>query len=383
MWDSKCIAAAVCFTTSNILYVIHGALMMKQNSSSSQKIADGNDATIFNGVYDDNNNYNQAQTQSQYHPMNFNFTHWKDLDPIYIQSRWIQREDSRALMMSAALFGTLAWFFLMVPIVQSAWILSRGGRRLVGPHLLMASLGVVGGIIELLTRLIAVGMNNAQEWLAKDFNLSDWGSEGESSGDGWRVLEMIHIVTRGMLLWIDSFEALAIFGIVVIIWYSVGLEPKFKSVKRSLSVDTGVVASSPESENAIIIEDEAEESLDDDSQEVPTTQQPPSSAFAAVSATTKVAVKPTFTKCFTYYGLFVGFLSAIDFVAAVLRFINWPLFGRIAMVTQTLVGVIFLPIWLLIFAKQLGRATDSFEREEQRRVHLDGCTDDEVTGLLA
>mmetsp|Transcript_13265 Transcript_13265/g.22620 ORF Transcript_13265/g.22620 Transcript_13265/m.22620 type:complete len:379 (-) Transcript_13265:56-1192(-) len=362
---------------------IHGALMMKQNSSSSQKIADGNDATINNGVYDDNNNYNQAQTQSQYHPMNFNFTHWKDLDPIYIQSRWIQREDSRALMMSAALFGTLAWFFLMVPIVQSAWILSRGGRRLVGPHLLMASLGVVGGIIELLTRLIAVGMNNAQEWLAKDFNLSDWGSEGESSGDGWRVLEMIHIVTRGMLLWIDSFEALAIFGIVVIIWYSVGLEPKFKSVKRSLSVDTGVVASSPESENAIIIEDEAEESLDDDSQEVPTTQQPPSSAFAAVSATTKVAVKPTFTKCFTYYGLFVGVLSAIDFVAAVLRFINWPLFGRIAMVTQTLVGVIFLPIWLLIFAKQLGRVTDSFEREEQRRVHLDGCTDDEVTGLLA
>eukprot|EP00985_Skeletonema_marinoi_P002313 scaffold967_cov125-Skeletonema_marinoi.AAC.1 len=339
MWDSKCIAAAVCFTTSNILYVIHGALMMKQNSSSSQKIADGNDATINNGVYDDNNNYNQAQTQSQSHPMNFNFT--------------------------------------------SAWILSRGGRRLVGPHLLMASLGVVGGIIELLTRLIAVGMNNAQEWLAKDFNLSDWGSEGESSGDGWRVLEMIHIVTRGMLLWIDSFEALAIFGIVVIIWYSVGLEPKFKSVKRSLSVDTGVVASSPESENAIIIEDEAEESLDDDSQEVPTTQQPPSSAFAAVSATTKVAVKPTFTKCFTYYGLFVGFLSAIDFVAAVLRFINWPLFGRIAMVTQTLVGVIFLPIWLLIFAKQLGRATDSFEREEQRIVHLDGCTDDEVTGLLA
>jgi len=48
--------------------------MMKQNSSSSQKIADGNDATINTGVYDDNNNYNQAQTQSQYHPMNFNFT---------------------------------------------------------------------------------------------------------------------------------------------------------------------------------------------------------------------------------------------------------------------------------------------------------------------
>ncbi len=228
-------------------------------------------------------------------------------------------------------------------------------------------------------------MNNAQEWLAKDFNLSDWGSEGESSGDGWRVLEMIHIVSHGMLLWIDSFEALTIFGIVIIIWYSVGLEPKFRVVKRSLSVETGVVAGSPESESIIIEdEDEREESLVGDSQVVaPTTQQPPSSAFDAVSASSKVELKPTFTKCFTYYGLFVGFLSVIDFVAAVLRFINWPLFSKIAMATQILVGVIFLPIWLLMFGKQLGRATDNFEREEQRRISLDGCTDDEVTGLLA
>jgi len=378
MWDTKCIASAFCFTASNILYVIHGALLMKQKSYA-------NDAAINNNIFDDSNSYNQAQTQSQYHPMNFDFTHWKDLDPTYIQSRWMQREESRVLMMAAALLGTLAWFFLIVPIVQSAWILSKGGRRLVGPHLLLASLGVVGGIIELLTRLIAVGMNNAQEWLAKDFNLSDWGSEGESSGDGWRVLEMIHIVTRGMLLWIDSFEALTIFGIVIIIWYSVGLEPKFKVVKRSLSVETGVVAGSPESESIIIEdEDEREESLVGDSQVVaPTTQQPPSSAFDAVSASSKVELKPTFTKCFTYYGLFVGFLSVIDFVAAVLRFINWPLFSKIAMATQILVGVIFLPIWLLMFGKQLGRATDNFEREEQRRISLDGCTDDEVTGLLA
>eukprot|EP00986_Skeletonema_menzelii_P012188 scaffold6609_cov141-Skeletonema_menzelii.AAC.10 len=349
MWDFKCIAAAICFTTSNILYVVHGALLMKQNSSS-QNISSENDATINNNIYDDNNNYNQAQAHSHFHPINFNFT------------------------VSAHYVSAIA----VTPTTYDHW-----GRRLVGPHLLMASLGVVGGIIELLARLIAVGMNNAQGWLAKDFNLSDWGSEGESSGDGWRVLEMIHIVTRGMLLWIDSFEALAIFGIVIIIWYSVGLEPKFKSVKRSLSVDTGVVAGSPESEN-ITLEDDAEESLDDDSQVVAsTTQQPPSSAFEAVSASTKVKVKPTFTKCFTYFGLLVGLLSAVDFVAAVLRFINWPLFSRIAMVTQSLVGVIFLPIWLLIFSKQLGRATVSFEREEQRRIQVDGCTDDEVAGLLA
>jgi len=75
MWDFKCIAAAICFTTSNILYIIHGALLMKQNSSSqSNSIATANDAAVNNNIYDDNNNYNQAQTHAQFHPMNFNFT---------------------------------------------------------------------------------------------------------------------------------------------------------------------------------------------------------------------------------------------------------------------------------------------------------------------
>lgn len=40
-------------------------------------------------------------------------------------------------------------------------------------------------------------MTNASQWLANDFNLSDWG--GVEEGIGWRVLEMIHIVTVGKL----------------------------------------------------------------------------------------------------------------------------------------------------------------------------------------
>jgi hypothetical protein len=92
---------------------------MRQNHNSSQEhIANENDATVNNNIYDDTNSYNKAQTDSQYHPLNFNFTHWKDLDPIYIQSRWIQREDSRVIMMCAALFGTLAWFFLIVVSIK-------------------------------------------------------------------------------------------------------------------------------------------------------------------------------------------------------------------------------------------------------------------------
>ena len=48
--------------------------MTQHSSSSSQSIANANDATINNNIYDDNNNYNQAQSNAQFHPINFNFT---------------------------------------------------------------------------------------------------------------------------------------------------------------------------------------------------------------------------------------------------------------------------------------------------------------------
>lgn len=58
-------------------------------------------------------------------------------------------------------------------------------------------LAVFGGLIELLARLLMVGMTNASMWLAKDFNLDNWTSETSNDGTGWRVLEMIHTVTHG------------------------------------------------------------------------------------------------------------------------------------------------------------------------------------------
>ncbi len=139
MWDLKCIASALCFLTSNILFIVHGALMMRQ--SSSTQTANANDATIDNGIYDNDNSYNENTdaAHSMIKPMSFNYQYWKELDPTYIELRWGDRENQRPIMMSAALFGAMAWFWLIVPIVQSAWVLSRGGKRLVGPHLLLAA----------------------------------------------------------------------------------------------------------------------------------------------------------------------------------------------------------------------------------------------------
>ena len=210
-----------------------------------------------------------------------------------------------------------------------------------------------------------VGMTNASQWLARDFNLDYWSADGSEDGTGWRVLEMIHVVTRGMLLWIDAFEALALFGIVVVIFYSVASEPKFKTKESSSILVEEEDSADAASGSSSAVADVAETVTG------ATSPPPPQSAFASV--TTKVPIKPTLPKCFAWYGIFVGLLAVLDFVADVLRFINWKLFGRIAMATNVLLGVIFLPIWLLCLARHLPPATERFERAERRgMIALDG-----------
>ncbi|KAL7515565.1 hypothetical protein ACHAXN_012725 [Cyclotella atomus] len=323
MWDLKCIAAAACFTLSNLLYTIYGVLQMRAISHD--------DGTSTDSLH--------------------NFTNWKELDPIYIQKKWFDSADTRPLMTWAGLFGCMAWFWFIVPIIQAAWILSRGGKRMVGTHMLLGSLAVFGGLIELLARLLMVGMTNAAMWLSKDFNLSNWTSETSNDGTGWRVLEMIHTVTHGMILWVDAFETLIMFGIVTAIYYSVSSEP---SPRSSGTVEDESAGLGSDSMDRIGVE------LDTISNPDST---PPSKAFNDLSS--KVAIHTTFNKCFINYGLFLGAVSIIDFIMDVLRFVNWKVFGSLSMALNVIIGVILLPVWLLIFAKQLPVATEKFENMQQ------------------
>ena len=92
MWDLKCLAAALCFLTSNVLFVVHGALLMR--GSDSQESA--SDAALHDAAYD------ASKENSAVHPTSFNFDYWKELDPAYIESRWAEREEQRPILMSAA-----------------------------------------------------------------------------------------------------------------------------------------------------------------------------------------------------------------------------------------------------------------------------------------
>merc|ERR1712127_124058 len=80
--------------------------------------------------------------------------------------------------------------------------------------------------------------------------------------------------------------------------------------------------------------------------------------------------EPTFSRCFTHFGLFVGLLSLVAFVADILRFVDWKLFGKVAMVMDGVLGIAFLPMWLLWLGCLLPKATRRFEQEARRAARL-------------
>jgi len=240
---------------------------------------------------------------------------WLELDPSYLSSAWGERGEIRPIVAWGAFFSCLGWFLILAPLIQTAFVLSRGGKRLVGPHLFMVSVAISATIIELLAHLMEVGLTGAEQLISKDFNLDNWTSQGD--GTGWRVLELISITVRGMLLWIDAFESLALFGFMIVMHVSVSRE--------GAEMGKGFTDSSSPRLH-------------------------------------------TFTKAFALYGLFVGLLCGLDFLAYALRFVNFLTFMRMARYMHIILGVVFFPIWLLCLAWQLPKATQRYEIDEKRSV---------------
>jgi len=111
-----------------------------------------------------------------------------------------------------------------VPVLQVATVLSRGGRRKIGLHVLMVALVCAASFTELVCRLFTIGMESTTDWIAKDFNLLDWELENGTVGTGWKVAEVLHLMSQGMMLWVEAFEWLALGGIMLLIFYSTSTE---------------------------------------------------------------------------------------------------------------------------------------------------------------
>mmetsp|Transcript_6507 Transcript_6507/g.10857 ORF Transcript_6507/g.10857 Transcript_6507/m.10857 type:complete len:303 (-) Transcript_6507:79-987(-) len=242
----------------------------------------------------------------------FNFSTWTELEPAYIEQEWQRRSEERGISSAASLLGALAWFSLVVPILNVVWILSVGGQRRVGLHVVIAALALGGSISELLARLMMVGVENVGVWLSQDWNLDNWASEGD--GLGWRTLEVGYMLSRGVIMWIDAFEWLALAGIYTLI-------------------------------------------------------------FVSLRADTDSSSAASFSMKWAYLGLVLGVLSTIAFLADTLRFLSWKLMTTIEMFVAIVNTLILFPIWLIWLGRQLPRLRTKYEEDlnsKEREALTDG-----------
>lgn len=228
----------------------------------------------------------------------FDWTTYRELDPKFLEEHWQDRRDLTGLHMAGSFIIAISWVLMTIPILQSAFILSAGGKRHLWSHTMMAVLAISAATTEFVARLMHVGSWNTGNWISKDFYLDDWGGNADNpNGIGWKSLEVTYQLTQGQILWVDGWEYFALFGILFL---------NFLSIRTS---------------RAGILGDEM---------------------------------------CWGGMGLFIGLLSLADFVFLVLRFKNWDTFNLVSILMTIMIRLILLPTWLLLLAFKLPPAVQEY-----------------------
>jgi hypothetical protein len=244
-----------------------------------------------------------------------NYQYLKELEPDYLMNRWLGQDQTTArLALAAGIIKTLAWFTFMVPILQVAWILSRGGKRKLSCHVLISTLAIGGTLGEVISRLMLLGSYQASNWVAKDFNLYNWTDRVNDDNIGWRVLQISYIIVEGAIIWVDAFEWLALFGIFAGLYYSIVTLPHDG---HSLGI------------------------------------------------------------WLARLGLLIGLLCLFDFVSDLLRVENWSAFSKFAVLISIVNMLVLLPCWLILLSIQLPSAQPKydFNSAEEEAFVTDGESD--------
>jgi hypothetical protein len=215
----------------------------------------------------------------------------KDFDPEYIKLEWDWRTGKRPLYLSASIINALAWFSFTFPIIQLAWILSRRGKHRVGMHIAIAALAVAGSLTEWISRFLYIGSSMATKLITDEFNLENWISDDSGDDLGWRTVEMVDYVARGLYWYVDAFEWLAFFFIMIMVHISVNTWRKTDGT--------------------------------------------------------------TFGNCWNALGLFIALFSVLDFAAEILRLKKLKTFAQIAFWYAAANRMVFIPSWLIILGLRL------------------------------
>jgi len=236
----------------------------------------------------------------------FDYDLYVDLDPGYIEMEWGFRVLNRPMYMSAGVMNTMAWFFLMFPIVQLSWILSQGGTRWISLHIAVAILVLTGSLTEWISHVFYIGSSIASELIVDRFNLDSWITSTSQDMIGWRTLEITHIVTYGLVSIIGAIEWLVIGIVMVLIHISV--------MRWRRNVDS-----------------------------------------------------TTFGAGWNTLGIFIALMSILEFITEVMRLDGQRYFSQIAFWYSSFNRLILLPSWLLILAMRLPYASLKLNQQAHMR----------------
>jgi len=152
---------------------------------------------------------NEMQTRND----GFDFQELMALDPLYIEQMHFRSLNWMPLHVVANVMNSAGWLVLTFPFMQVCVVLSEGGNRRVLLHVTMAVLVLSAATMEAMCRLFNLGSGRALNHMADKFELDDW--TGNDEKFGWKVFEMLRIMTNGLFMWIDSFEYLALFLVLI------------------------------------------------------------------------------------------------------------------------------------------------------------------------
>lgn len=225
------------------------------------------------------------------------YNSWKELDPDYLKTMATDDRSLIGIINFASLVKAVSLFAFFVPMLQVSWILSRGGKRHLTAHVSICAMAAAGGMCELLSNLMMIGIRNTSSFITQTFNLDSW---DDDTGTGWRVYEIMRLMVSGMMLWVDAFEWFCVFGIMTIIFFTVRYERKYDK------------------------------------------------NFAL-------------GKNWSILGFLIGALGLLEIISDLLRFRNWRVFTEFALVINIINMWLLVPIWLYVLAKQLSVMKASYE----------------------
>lgn len=228
---------------------------------------------------------------------------YTELIPEDIENSFINLYDNKALYYAAGFMNGIFWIIFCLPVIEMAWILSRSGTQSIGSCVAISVFAIGGAMTEWISHLFWMGSTVGTFTVAFDFNMDQWlrpdvaASLGVSGDDGigWRDLQITHVVTNGMIWFVDSFEWLCLAGIFIFTFFAV-----FQWRK-------------------------------DD--------------------------QTTFGARWNALGLFIGFLAIIEFAMEIVRFKGYKFAGPIVLLYASLNRIILIPAWIISLGFQLPAAS--------------------------